>query len=239
MAEAVRDIAALAPRTRVLLAVILAFGAAGTRHPAMVPILLALALIIVALARPPSGFGRKLRAPGLLALGIVAFLPLFGAGPALIQLGPLSYCADTAATASLIAARLLAIVAMVLALLSGLPDLHLIAGLRGLRVPILLCDLALLTLRYQHDLRVELGRARLARDLRGGRNGWRALPDFGAMLAVLILRTLRRSERVWAAMRARGYHNGLGADNVPLRVADFGAITLAGLAALSLIGLNP
>ena len=223
---------ALQPRTRLLVALVLAFGAASVREVALLPALGAGALAVIALARPPRAFVHRLRAPALLALAIVALLPLMAAGP-------VSLTGDTTQAAVLMAARLLAIAAMVLALLSGLSDMQVVAALRGLRVPVLICDLALLTLRYLHDIRAELARARLARTLRGGTNGWRALPEFGALLAVLMIRALRRSERVWAAMRLRGYHGGLASEPAPLAARDYTAIGAAVVAAVALFSLRP
>jgi cobalt/nickel transport system permease protein len=220
------------PRTRLLVAVILAFGAAGLRDLAALPVLGAVVLVVIALARPPSGFVCRLRVPFLLALAIAVLVPLMAAGP-------VSYSTDTAQAATLMAARLLGIATMVLALLGGLSDFQLVAALRGLRVPVLICDLALLTLRYLHDIRTELARARLARDLRGGVTGWRALPEFGALLAVLMIRALKRSERVWAAMRLRGYHGHLVTAAVPFAARDYLAITTALGAAALLSGLHP
>jgi cobalt/nickel transport system permease protein len=224
--------AALQPRTRLLVAVVLAFGAATVRDVALLPALGAVALAVIAITRPPRAFARRLRAPALLALAIAAALPLMVAGP-------VNLASDATQAAVLMAARLLAIAAMVLALLSGLSDIQLVAALRGLRVPVLICDLALLTLRYLHDIRTELARARLARTLRGGTDGWRALPEFGALLAVLMIRALRRSERVWAAMRLRGYHGGLMSAPAPLTVRDYMAIGAAVVTALALALLRP
>lgn len=223
------------PKTRLLVAVILAFGAAMVRDLTLLPALAALVLCVIFLAQPPTGFARRLRAPFLLAVGIMALLPPFGTGPTLFQIGPFFYPVETTQAALLIAARLLAIVTMVLALLSGLSDFQLVTALRGLRVPALICDLALLTLRYQHDLRAELARARLARRLRGGANGWRALTDFGALLAVLLIRALQRSERVWAAMRVRGYHRTMTHPPALLAVPDYAATGLALIISAALI----
>jgi cobalt/nickel transport system permease protein len=224
--------AALQPRTRLLVAVILAFGAASMRDLAALPVLGAVALAVIAVARPPRSFVRRLYAPILLAVAIVALVPLMAEGP-------INYSGDMAQTAAMMAARVLAIAAMGLALLSGLSDMQLAAALRGLRVPVLICDLALLTLRYLHDIRAELARARLARDLRGGATGWRTLPEFGALLAVVLIRALKRSERVWAAMRLRGYQGGLATSPAAFTMRDHGAIATALVAAVALFGFRP
>jgi cobalt/nickel transport system permease protein len=216
----------------------LAFGVASVQDLGVVAMLIILAFLGIAFERPTHAFVRSLRVPVLLATGLIVIAPLFGTGPHLLQIGPFSYDTDTANTAVLMAGRVLAIAAIMQALLAGLSDLQLVSGLRGLRVPALICDLALLTLRYLHDLRVELQRARLARDIRGGAGGWHGLTEFGALLAVLMIRSLQRSERVWTAMRVRGYQSGLVAAPPPLTARDLAAIIGAGLVAAVLIGVS-
>jgi len=68
-----------------------------------------------------------------------------------------------------------------------------------------MADMTLLTLRYLADARAELARAELARQLRAGPVGWRALPDRAMILATSLIRAQDRAERVWAAMRLRGH----------------------------------
>ncbi len=219
------------PKTRLLLAAILAFGAASIRDMAMIPALVVLTLAVIAIARPSRGFIWHLRGPVVLAVAIVLVLPLFDTGPN-------RYSGETAEAALVMAARLLAIATMVLALLSDMSEMQLVAGLRGLRVPVLICDLAVLTLRYLQEVRAELARTRLARHLRGGSGGWRAVPEFGTLIAVMMIRALKRSERVWAAMRVRGYQGGIVARESGWRMADLWAVASAIVAALAFVVLG-
>lgn len=214
----------------------MAFGAAAVQKLVLLPVLAGITVAVIALVQPPRGWVQRLRAPLVVALCIVAILPFFGTGPALFQIGPLGYATGAAEPALLMAARLMAIAALVLALVSGLSDVDLVAALRGVRVPTILCDLTLLTLRYLHELRAELARVRLARRLRGGKSGWRDLPEFGALLAVVMIRALQRSEHVWAAMRVRGYHTTLSGQPAPMSARDIWAIAGAVLTAFALIG---
>jgi cobalt/nickel transport system permease protein len=82
----------------------------------------------------------------------------------------------------------------------------LLAGLRQLRVPILLVAVIGMTVRYLAVLAGELDnmqRARLARTTRASVwNDWHFLPN---LIGCLFLRSLDRAERVHQAMLARGW----------------------------------
>ena len=217
------------------MALVLAFGVAAVRDLAIVPVLLALACGVVwATATPVL---RRLRGPAVLAAGIALGLALTAGETVLWRAGPLALRAEGLAAGALVAGRLLAIVAMTLALLAPLTPQEPATGLRRLGLPAAMADLALLTLRYVDELQAELGRARLARALRGGVGGWRALPDHGLILAAALIRAEARAERLWAAMRLRG-HGAQALDALPLGMGGWARIGLAVLAALTLVALD-
>jgi cobalt/nickel transport system permease protein len=82
----------------------------------------------------------------------------------------------------------------------------LILGLDRLRCPHALTQIATFMLRYLDVLAGEAGRMRLARIARGDdpRFLWQAR-GFATSLGALFLRAYERGERVWLAMRARGW----------------------------------
>ena len=213
------------------MALILAFGFAAINRLAVLPLLFAVAFVLVLASGQPARVARSLRAPLVLACAFALILPLVAGESVLWQAGPLRIRAEGLQSGLLIGGRLLAIVAVTLALLSTLPPHHLAAGLRGLRVPALVADLLLLTLRYLDELRGEFVRAGIARRLRGGRSGWRDLPALGATLAAALIRSQRRAETVWAAMRLRGHASGLTAPLPPLAGRDWAAIGVVTLLA--------
>lgn len=220
------------PRARLVMALMLAFAFAAVGNALLLPVLGAVALAVLA----RSGMGARqvavrLRAAGVLALGIVLVLPLMAGTQVLFQLGPLRWHAEGLAAGLLIAARLLAIVTVTLALLAPLPPYQLVAGARALGGPALMADLALLTLRYVDELRAELSRALLARRLRGGRG----LPDYGVILAAVLIRSHRRAENLWAAMRLRGYGAGGAPVLPPFGARDIRGIGLAAATGIALV----
>lgn len=94
------------------------------------------------------------------------------------------------------------------------PPLDLIRGLERLRLPRVLAATIFFMYRYLHVIGDEGQRMLRARDARsaaapdgrsaGGSVGWRARV-LGAMVGSLFIRSLERSERIYAAMQARGY----------------------------------
>lgn len=227
-----------ASRTRLVVVLALGFGIAAVQGLAVLPFVIALAVAVVLASGQARLVLRRMRGPAALALGLGLVLPLIAGETLLAQLGPIALRLEGVQAAALIAGRLLAIVAITLALLAPLTPFQLVAGLRGLRLPALMTDLALLTLRYLDEVSADLRRAHLARQLRGGRRGWRALPDHARLLATSLIRAQARSERLWAAMRLRGYSTGLALPVAPLQARDRAAITGAAILACGVIWLD-
>ena len=221
------------PRARIVASLVLAFALSGVTSAAMLPVLLLIAALALWQARGPW---RWLRAPLGLALAFVLGLGLASGTTVLLPLGPLALHAEGVQAGAMIAARMLAIVALVRALLGRLSPQALADGLRGLYLPPVMADMTLLTLRYLDDARAELARAELARRLRGGPVGWRGLPDRAMILAASLIRAQDRAERVWAAMRLRG-HGALRAAAWP-SVGELGVIGLAMACAAALLALD-
>lgn len=92
------------------------------------------------------------------------------------------------------------------------PFHELVDGLRGLRVPRILVAIIGFMYRYLAVLSDEAGRMLRARASRsaqgegraGGSLGWRARTT-GSLVGSLFLRAYERSERIYAAMQARGF----------------------------------
>ena len=107
----------------------------------------------------------------------------------------------------LIAMRALTIVVLTLTLLAtSTPDAILKAG-HSLGVPGLLTQIALMTYRYLFVLNDELRRLRIAVRTRGFRNraSSHGYATAGRIAGALLVRSHDRAERVYAAMRCRGY----------------------------------
>lgn len=167
--------------------------------------ILTIALVLAARIRP-ARLWQALRLPGVVIAGLVLVLPFTSGDTVLASFGPLTLRAEGLAGAAGIALRFVCIFALIVVFLAPLPLSHLINALRGLRLPALLIDMALLTLRHMTDLRQDLARMQTAMRLRGGQIGWRSrIRHTGWILASLLLRSHARSERVYHAMILRGH----------------------------------
>ena len=103
-----------------------------------------------------------------------------------------------------------------LLLIATTPFYEILWGLRGLRVPRLLVSVVALMYRYLFVLGDEAGRLLRARAARAASLPGRRPPGIlwqarvaGNMVGVLFVRAIERSERVYAAMLARGYQGEL------------------------------
>ena len=160
------------PRLRVAALLTLAFGFSALHAPA------ALALMVVATlglvwwsGTPARRLLRALRLPGVVVAGLVVVLPFTSGDHVIAAVGPLTLRAEGLAAATGIALRFVAIFTLIVVFVGALPLSHLIGALRGLGLPALLVDMALLTLRHIEDLRHDLARMQTAMRLRGGHGG--------------------------------------------------------------------
>lgn len=100
-----------------------------------------------------------------------------------------------------------AVVLMMLALVGTLQAQALVQALAALRMPSQLVQILALSLRYIDIIAQEYTRLRTAMKMRAFelRRSWHCYRNMGYLLAMLLVRSLERSERVLAAMRCRGY----------------------------------
>jgi cobalt/nickel transport system permease protein len=206
----------LDPRVKVVVALILIVGVTTTPNHAWpaYPALWALIGTLAALAT--IRVGRLARLAGIALPFALAALPLIFTvpGEALTHVAGITISAPGVARfgAILIKSWLSVQVALLLAMTTPFADL--LWALGSLRVPGALITIISFMYRYLFTLREEadrLIRARTARSAAqdGYRSGgglmWRAQVA-GGMVGNLFLRSYERSERVYAAMLARGYH---------------------------------
>jgi cobalt/nickel transport system permease protein len=190
--------------------------AATSTPPAAWPAFLALAalaLVVIRLAEVPLWEGIKRSAVVLPFAGMVALsLPFRGGGRPLWTWQPLGL--ELSVTdeglflfVSVLAKSWLAVlVSGLLVTTTTMPDL--LAALRALRVPAILTTTISFMLRYLYVLVDEAMRMQTARQARSAGPGrtiaWRARV-LGGMIGSLFVRSYERSERIYAAMLARGF----------------------------------
>lgn len=185
---------------------------------------------------------RRVIAMDLFMVFLLLMLPFTTPGEPLFQLA--GFTASKAGTLRAIEILLKAnaVILAVLALIGTLEATTLGHALARLGFPEKLVHLLLFTVRYLEVISQEyqcMRRAMKARAFipRSDRHTWRAL---GYLIGMLLVRSLERSERIFAAMKCRGYHGRLYLlDDMALRRADhlFLGASLLALGAVAFLNL--
>lgn len=102
--------------------------------------------------------------------------------------------------------RALLCVSAVLILMAVTPFRNFAAGLRAMHIPTIFITLFEMTYRYIGILIAETLSMYTAYSLRSGNKKGIAMCDMGSFVGHLILRSFNRAERVWQAMKCRGYN---------------------------------
>ena len=155
-----------------------------------------------------TDLARHLKAPLILVLFMAGFISLFSRGAAMVQLGPLSVSEAGAQAAAAMFIRVAAIMTIVFITVRTTPLNEVRPALRGMGVPGTLADMGMLTGRYIMATGEDHQRMVIARKLRGyeGRPyPKRFIQVMAPAAATLLIRGFSRSERVFAAMKCRGY----------------------------------
>lgn len=152
--------------------------------------------------------GKRLLAMEGFMILLLVMLPFTIPGQSLVSLGPFNASMEGLQRALEIALKANTIVIMLMALVGTLEPVVLGHALGQLRLPDKLIHLFLFTVRYIGVLFDEYRRLRLAMRARAfvagsNRHTWQT---FGWLVGMLLLRSLKRSERILAAMKCRGFN---------------------------------
>ena len=198
----------LDPRGKIVVAVLFAVLIAVAKTFAVALVGLALALVFLALARLPL---KKVLVRLLVVNSFIFFLwlvlPFTYPGEAVWHWGPLTATRQGLAYAGLITVKSNAIIIALIALIATAPIVTLGQALRRLRLPDKLCHLLLFTYRYIYVFEQEYRRLVLAMKIRGfrPRTDLHTYRSYAYLAAMLLVRSFDRAERVFAAMRCRGF----------------------------------
>lgn len=215
---------------------------AAVRSLPVLPVLVAVTVGYYLAARLPLRLlAVRLRYPGIFLLGVVLVVPWVVGETPLLQVGPLVLYREGLYQTVLIVGRFGCILALSLVLFASVPVIETVRTLRALGVPALLADIALLFSRYLADTAAFLATMQRAARLRGlqtRRLNWRLLQTLAALTGSMLVQSVERSERVYLAMRLRGYGQAPHPQtSPPIRVADWlllvGTLALAGALALA------
>ena len=169
------------------------------------------ALSQVPLAHVLSRAAMVLPFSALVALG----LPFLGGDKTVVVLGVSLSAKGLWLLSGTIMKSFLSVAALVL-LVSTTSFPSLLAGLRHLKVSALFTDLLALSYRYLFILIDEGQRLRRAAAARGYKPRWLAhAKGMGQLVGRLFVRSYERSERIYGAMRLRGYNSSMPAVALP------------------------
>lgn len=217
------------PRPKLIGLGALIFAFACVERVALLPLMALVTLSFFVLSGLPWHFlWVRLRYPGLFLLGVILLLPFLAGETVIWSWGPLALRAEGCWSAVLIGGRFLCIVSLSLILLGTTPFLAIVRGLRSLGLPPILTDMMLLSYRYLAEISQDLRHMQQAMYLRGF--GYRPpgqpyspgtrilglfslLQRLASLTGTLLIRSYERSERVYQAMRLRGY--GLASAQLP------------------------
>ncbi|MFS8868093.1 cobalt ECF transporter T component CbiQ [Synechococcus sp. H65.1] len=182
----------------------------------LLPLVWVLVALLWALSGLPLRQGlRRLAAPGALLIAFVALLPLVVGDTILWRWGSLALRWEGLERALCLGGRSLALLALATLLVETTPLPALLAALRAVGIPDLLLELAWLTQRYLQEIGAQWQQMQRAARLRGWQprgSLWRPgpalrqdLPFLAAAVGTLLVRSYERSERVYQALRLRGY----------------------------------
>lgn len=197
----------LAPEVKIVAAVAFTVAVVSTPREAFWAFgaYAALVAVVAAVARIPPGWLAARAAIELPFVALAFALPFLGGGERL-QLAGLSLSLDGLLGGwNILAKATLGLLASLL-LVGTTTVRDLILGLDRLRCPPAITQIATFMLRYLDVLIDEARRMRLARIARGDdpRFLWQ-VRGFAAGIGTLFLRAYERGERVWLAMRSRGW----------------------------------
>lgn len=139
-----------------------------------------------------------------LIIGVGIFNPIFDTAP-MVRLPWIDISAGWVSFFSIIVKGFLTIIsAQILVATTGITKIS--AALRTLKVPKIFITQLLFTYRYLNLFVEEIGRSTRAYSLRSYRSKGISIHEWGSFLGGILLRTIDRAERIYVAMKARGFH---------------------------------
>jgi cobalt/nickel transport system permease protein len=199
----------LDPRGKIVVAALFSILVAVTRSYTVAVAGLALAIIYLALARLPlKQVIMRLLVVNSFIFFLWLVLPFTYPGDAVWHFGPLTATREGIVYAGLITIKSNAIIIALIALIATVPIVTLGQAMHHLRLPDKLCHLLLFTYRYIYVFEQEYRRLVQAMKIRGfqAHTNLHTYRSYAYLAAMLLVRSFDRAERVFAAMRCRGFN---------------------------------
>jgi cobalt/nickel transport system permease protein len=229
----------VAPQVKILGAVILVFCFVATPRQAFWAFAAYVAVVVVlaVVARIPPSFALRRMVIEVPFLFVALLLPLLGGGETVNVLGvSLSEGGLWDAWNILAKATLGLSIAVILGATTQVPEI--LAGLDGLKMPAVVTAIAGFMVRYIDVILSDWSRMRIAMASRGHDARWfTQIAPLARTLGVMFVRTYERGERVYLAMRSRGYTGTMPTSAIPATPAVEWITMLVTVAAVAAIAL--
>lgn len=217
-------------RCKILTVLLYSFAVASLKHlhPALVAVLISLGILLMARVSFGKVLLRLLALSGFLGMLLVVmpFTVPAHPGDTLVVFGGMDWLGFNMRgflLAATIAAKAVAVALLMEPLLTTAPLPVTLYGLSRLGLPKMAGQMVLLSYRYVHVFLQEARRMASGMQVRGfrKRTDMETLKSVATFLGMLFVRSFERTERVFDAMRARGY-NGTFPDpvNLSLKARD-------------------
>lgn len=195
------------PRARLLAALGIALASVFIHHWMTGLLLLALGLALALLGGSLRRLIKRLLALEFMLLVLLISLPLQVPGEPLIQVLGLGLSREGLLLALIILCKVNGVALALFGLLSDMEPMHLGQALMRLGAPDKFAYLLILTLNQTHLIQQEYQRLVTAMRARGFApgNNWHSWRSLAQLMGLLLVRSLDRSRRLDAAMRARGF----------------------------------
>lgn len=198
----------LDPRCRLAACSILSLAAALARTPQAPLCILGAGLVFTIMSKASFGLVlRRTAAVNVFILFLWFFLPISTPGPAIWQVLGLTVTREGVHLAFLITLKANAVFLCVLSLLATIPAPALGRAMTALGAPAKFSFLFVFTYRYLHVIAEEYDRLVTAARLRGfvPATDGRTYRTYAALVAMVLVRSYDRSQRVYQAMLLRGF----------------------------------
>ncbi|HCY88188.1 MAG TPA: cobalt ECF transporter T component CbiQ [Desulfobacteraceae bacterium] len=227
------------PRIRIVTALCLSMTAAQCTHPAVAAGFLSISVVLALIAKLKAGQVLIRLKPLLWFLLMMwLFLPLTFTEDIVYRYGWLTVSRAGVQLCTMISLKSIGILIIFTSLLATMPVATLGAGLHRLRVPDKLVFLLLMTYRYIAVIRQEYNRLIRAARFRGFRPGTNlhSYRTYAYLAGMLFVRASHRADRVFQAMRCRGFTGRFR--SLDVYTADgihIGFLVICGAAGISLL----
>lgn len=197
------------PRYKLVGLMVLIFALSFVRDLLLLPAMVLVTLLLYVLSGLPWSFlVSRLRYPGFFILLLAVLLPVTSGSTTLFGIGPLVIRREGCEAVLLIVTRFGCILTIGLVLFGTAPFLTSVRAMRSLGLPSVITDMILLAYRYLFEIGGDLVQMRTATRLRGfraHRPDRQTVDTLGALVGSLLVRSYERAERIYEAMRLRGY----------------------------------